>query len=119
VTSSVEVEANLIDSTGCEAAGEIMAFVSRRWTSAILLAGARGARRFGEYRRVVDGISGRMLAVRLVELERHGLVHREVVPSMPVQVRYHLTDRGRSLIGAVDAVARWANEERRRPGDRA
>lgn len=106
------MQAHLIDSTSCEAAGGIMAFVSRRWTSAILLAGARGARRFGEYRRVVVGISDRMLSVRLVELEQHGLVRREVVPSMPVQVLYHLTDRGRSLIGAVDAITRWAHESR-------
>lgn len=88
-----------------------MAFVSRRWTSAILLAAAMGARRFGEYRRMVDGISDRMLSVRLTELQQHGLVHREVVPSMPVQVLYHLTDRGRSLIGPVDAITRWSLEK--------
>lgn len=89
-----------------------MAFVSRRWTSAILLAGARGARRFGEYRRLVDGISDRMLSARLTELEQHGLVHREVIPSTPVQVLYHLTDRGRSLIGAVDVITRLAHAPR-------
>ncbi|SER46367.1 transcriptional regulator, HxlR family [Lentzea xinjiangensis] len=111
MTISTEADTGVIDSAGCEAAGGIMAFVSRRWTSAIMLAGARGARRFGEYRRMVGGISGRMLSVRLAELEQHGLVHREVVPSMPVQVFYHLTDRGWSLIGPVDAITRWAHEQ--------
>ena len=100
----------MIDSAGCEAVNGIMSFVSQRWTAAIMLAGARGAVRFSEYRRMVGGISDRMLSVRLAELEKHGLVHREVVPSMPVQVRYHLTDRGRRLLGGVDAIARWTHE---------
>lgn len=87
-----------------------MAFVSRRWTAAIMLAGARGARRFAEYRRVVEGISDRMLSARLTELEQHGLIRREVVPSMPVQVRYHLSERGLRLIGAVHAITLLAHE---------
>ena len=100
----------MIDSAGCEVAGEIMSFVSRRWTSAIMLAGGRGALRFSEYRHMVDGISGRMLSVRLAELEQHGLMRREVVPSMPVQVLYHLTERGRRLLSAVDSMTRWAHD---------
>jgi DNA-binding HxlR family transcriptional regulator len=102
----------VIDSAGCEAAGGIMSFVSQRWTSAIMLAGARGARRFSEYRRMVGGISERMLSVRLTELEQHGLMHREVVPSMPVQVRYRLTERGQGLLSAVDAITRLAHDLR-------
>ncbi|MET8867427.1 winged helix-turn-helix transcriptional regulator [Nonomuraea sp. NPDC004580] len=64
--------------------------MTRRWTSAIMFAGAEGARRFGEYRRMVGGISGRMLTLRLRELEEH-----------------------RSLIQAVHAVASWAAREGR------
>ncbi|MEO3802053.1 winged helix-turn-helix transcriptional regulator [Nonomuraea sp. B1E8] len=74
-------------------------------TRAILYAGARGAHRFGEYRRMVAGISDRMLTVRRRELEAHKLIRRDVVPSMPVQVLYHLTERGRFLIEAVHGVA--------------
>ncbi|MEV4571435.1 helix-turn-helix domain-containing protein [Nonomuraea sp. NPDC049419] len=103
----------VIDAARCEGASDMMVFMSRRWTSAIMLAGARGARRFGDYRRMVGGISDRMLTLRLRELEEHGLMRREVVPSMPVQVLYHLTDSGRSLIQAVHAVASWAAREGR------
>ncbi|MCG8928251.1 helix-turn-helix domain-containing protein [Lentzea sp. CC55] len=110
MTRSTAANPQVIDSAGCEIAGEIMSFVSRRWTSAIMLAGGRGARRFSEYRHMVDGISGRMLSVRLAELEQHGLMRREVVPSMPVQVLYHLTERGRRLLSAVDAMTRWAHD---------
>ncbi|MFD0473289.1 winged helix-turn-helix transcriptional regulator [Nonomuraea thailandensis] len=42
--------------------------VGRRWTSAILLAGQRGARRFSEYHLSVPGISDRLLAQRLKEV---------------------------------------------------
>ncbi|WP_410676132.1 winged helix-turn-helix transcriptional regulator [Amycolatopsis sp. cmx-4-68] len=91
-----------------DAASDAMVFLSRRWMSAVLLAAGRGAVRFGTYRRMVAGISDRMLSVRLKELVSHGLIRREVVPTMPVQVLYHLTERGRSLLDAATSMARWA-----------
>lgn len=80
--------------------------MGRGWTSAILLAEAQGARRR------ITGLSDRMLNVRLKELEEHGLIRREVVPSMPVRVFCHRTERGRSLVEAVHGVTRWAHAGR-------
>ncbi|GII99791.1 HxlR family transcriptional regulator [Sediminihabitans luteus] len=81
--------------------------VGRRWSGAILFAGVAGARRFVEYRRAVHGISDRLLAQRLKELERQGLVEREVVPSTPVQILYRPTPRGAELMAALGPLASW------------
>ena len=86
---------------------DVLDTLARRWTGEILVAGALGARRFGEYRRAVEGLSERMLALRLRELEALGLLSRTVVPSTPVQVRYTPTEHGRELLRAIRPLAAW------------
>ncbi|AKU19241.1 hypothetical protein VV02_23515 [Luteipulveratus mongoliensis] len=81
--------------------------VGKRWSAAILVAIAQGATRFGEIRGAVDGISDRLLAARLKDLERHHLVERTVVPSMPVQVKYAPTVEGVQLVAAMAPLFQW------------
>ena len=81
--------------------------MGRRWSSGILLALLRGAERFSEVTASVTGLSDRMLAVRLRELETAGLVDRIVEPTTPVTVRYRLTARGRELMDALQPVVRY------------
>lgn len=88
--------------------------VGRRWSGAILYAGVAGARRFGEYRRAVSGISDKLLTARLRELERQGFIEREVVPTMPVQILYRPTPAGAELMAALEPLAAWG---RRRSAD--
>lgn len=89
----------------------IVESIGRRWSSGILLALGRGATRFSEIVAVVDGLSDRMLAVRLRELEQSGLVDRLVEPTVPVTVRYRLSARGRDLLASLQPLAqhgeRW------------
>ncbi|NYE36139.1 DNA-binding HxlR family transcriptional regulator [Nocardioides cavernae] len=98
---------HLIDDASCREATPILEFVGRRWTGAIMLALGRGATRFGEVEAAVDGLSARMLTARLRELDAHGLVEREVVPTTPVQVRYRLSERGRDLLAAMQPLMAW------------
>jgi DNA-binding HxlR family transcriptional regulator len=51
-----------------------------------------------------------MLSERLKELEAEGIVVRSVTPETPVRIEYLLTDKGRSLIPVVEAVAGWAEK---------
>lgn len=60
-------------------------------------------------RRVVTGISQRMLTVTLRRLERDGLVARTVIPTVPPQVSYSLTETGHSLRLAVQPLIEWAS----------
>jgi DNA-binding HxlR family transcriptional regulator len=81
----------------------------RKWSAAILLAGARGARRFSEYRTLVEGISDRVLAARLKELEQEGLIERDVQPTTPVSISYRLTPSGRELISLLHPLVTWSH----------
>ena len=86
----------------------------RKWIAAILLAGARGARRFSEYRESVDGISDRLLSARLQELEAEGLIERVVTPTTPVMISYTPTEDGIRLIALMHPLVLWSKDRAER-----
>ena len=88
-------------------ARDLLRRISDRWTLLIGVQLAMGPRRFGELSRAVDGISKKMLAQTLRNLERDGLVARTVVPSMPVTVEYALTPLGATLTAPIQALTAW------------
>ena len=100
-----------IDDEVCRSFQVHLEVVGRRWNSAILLAGVRGATRFSEYRAMIAGISDRLLAQRLAELQREGFIERTVTPTTPVLVQYRLSERGASLMRALQPFTRWAIEQ--------
>ncbi len=109
MTTTELSEWNRIDDEECRQAAHVLEVVGRRWSSGILLAIARGAERFSDITRSVRDLSARMLAVRLRELEQTGLVERAIIPTMPVSVRYHLTDQGRDLLASLQPIAGYAH----------
>lgn len=74
-----------------------------------MLAIGRGAHRFSRIVAAVDGLSDRMAAQRLRELEAAQLIVRRVVPTTPVQVRYELTPAGRELLQSLQPLAEWSH----------
>lgn len=96
-----------IDDKQCHLFRASVELIGRRRSSAILLAAARGACRFSGIGGCVPGLSDRMLARRLRELETAGQVRREVTPTAPVQVTYHLTPSGAELTAALQPLVRW------------
>lgn len=101
-----------IDDDLCREAALVLEIIGRRWSSAILLALARGAERFTDITASVRDLSSRMLSVRLRELETAGLVDRVVTHTVPVSVRYQLTTQGKDLLTSLQPIAgytgRWA-----------
>ncbi len=91
----------------CRSSQDAIEFIGRRWVGVVLIAGYLGARRFTEYQRLAAGISPRLLTLRLRELSERGLVERVVVPTMPVQVTYEPTARGRGLVEALGPLVSW------------
>ena len=86
------------------------------WTTYILYTlQHQGPTRFGALRRLIPGISAKVLSERLKMLEHAGVIFREQQSSIPPQVTYGLTVRGeelRSVIDALEDVARrWAAED--------
>ncbi|MEZ5091944.1 winged helix-turn-helix transcriptional regulator [Nocardioides sp.] len=87
---------------------QVLDRIGDRWTMLVLLLLDRRTHRFGELAREIDGISPKVLTQALRALERDGLVVREVFAEVPPRTEYSLTDLGRTLVGAVSAVADWA-----------
>jgi DNA-binding HxlR family transcriptional regulator len=86
------------------------------WTTYILwVLRSKGPTRFGELKRVVRGISAKVLTERLRSLEEAGIVARHYTPTIPPQVSYSLTTRGQELNAVLDTLnviaLRWRTED--------
>ena len=66
--------------------------------------------RFSELERAIPAVSQKMLIQQLRELERDGIVKREVYPQVPPRVEYQLTPLGKELCPALDALLTWAEK---------
>jgi DNA-binding HxlR family transcriptional regulator len=99
--------------SGCRAVGPMLARISDKWSILIVMILASGPRRFNELKRLVDGISQRMLTLTLRNLERDGLVTRTVTPSIPPRVDYALTPLGDSLRVPMTALGTWVTDNMR------
>jgi DNA-binding HxlR family transcriptional regulator len=95
-------------SVDCRKVSQVLARIGDKWTVLIVRALGDGPRRFNELKRLVGGISQRMLTLTLKGLERDGMVTRIVTPSIPPRVDYELTDLGHSLLVPVGALGEWA-----------
>ncbi|GAB3763804.1 winged helix-turn-helix transcriptional regulator [Microlunatus parietis] len=87
-----------------------LAKIANKWTAMIVIALSDGPLRFGELRDTVQGISGKVLADTLRDLERDGIVERIAYNEMPPRVEYELTDLGRTLHEPLGALGRWAEQ---------
>jgi DNA-binding HxlR family transcriptional regulator len=75
------------------------------WTPNIIWNLSGGPRRFSELRVDIPKVSAKVLTTRLRDLEAKGVVLREVKPTSPPSVEYSLTDLGRQLVPAINAIA--------------
>lgn len=91
----------------CEPFEAAMRLLGRRWAGQVVRAMLGGARRFGEIRAAVPGITDPVLTTRLRELCAAGLATRAVTDGPPVLVEYVLTPAGRDLRPVLRAVERY------------
>lgn len=96
------------DAALCPRYHRAVEIIGRRWSGSILRVMVAGATRFSELKHAIPDVSDRMLSERLKELEREGLVRREVLSTTPVKVEYRLTPMGESLGPVLDGIGRWA-----------
>lgn len=79
-----------------------------KWTTLVVLVLTQGPHRFSAVQRAIPDISKRMLTQALRDLERDGLVARQVFPTTPPSVEYRLTPLGESLLEPLGALIAWA-----------
>jgi len=90
--------------------------IGGRWRTVILSRLKEGVHRYGELRRLVPGISEKMLSQRLRELEADGLIARRDLGTVPPHVEYELTEEGRSLAPVLQALYDWGVARAARTG---
>lgn len=81
--------------------------ITSSWGLLVLVALQGGTRRFSELRRRVNGVSERMLAQTLQQLEAHHLVARRSLPVVPPHVEYSLTPLGQEAAAKVEDLVEW------------
>ena len=87
-----------------------LTLISDKWKVLILRDLMPGTKRFGELRKSVGDVSQKVLAAQLRDMEKSGLVHREVYAEVPPRVEYSLTPLGRSLKPIMDAMWAWGEQ---------
>jgi DNA-binding HxlR family transcriptional regulator len=87
---------------------QILGLITGKWTAIVVYALDDGPRRYAELRRLIDGVSEKMLSQTLQKLERNGLVARRPASARARGVEYGLTAMGRRLGRAMCGLCTWA-----------
>ena len=92
-------------------AREILDRIADKWTTLVIgMLSTEPTVRFSELRRRIDGISQKMLTQTLRDLERDGLILRQVYAVVPPRVEYSLTPLGVTLRDPLHALEVWASQ---------
>ncbi|HEY0233986.1 MAG TPA: helix-turn-helix domain-containing protein [Afipia sp.] len=89
-------------------------FIDGKWKGVILFHLQKGFLRFGELRRLMPGITQRMLTKQLRALEDDGLITRKVYAEVPPRVEYALSEMGERLRPVIEALREWGIEHKAR-----
>ncbi len=90
--------------------GPAFEVIGGKWKALILWEISEQPRRFGELKRLVPGISEKMLIQQLREMEAHGIVRRESFHEVPPRVEYSITAKGAALNAALGPLADWGEQ---------
>lgn len=102
------------ESVDCRPAAQILNQIGGKWTVLIVTQLGEGAMRFSDIKRMIGGISQKMLTATLRDLERDGFVKRTVTPTIPPRVDYELTELGFDLLEPLSILGAWAQRNRER-----
>lgn len=96
----------------CEIRDSFM-MIGGKWKSMILyVLSSKGVVRFNQLKKMISGISQKMLTQQLRELERDGLIKRQAFPEVPPHVEYSISELGLSLGPIYQAIHSWEQENR-------
>ncbi len=95
----------------CSAMSDVLNRIGDKWSVMVVgMLGRNGTLRFNELKRMINGVSQRMLTLTLRNLERDGLVTRTIYPEVPPRVEYSLTELGKTLQSPIGALWDWSAE---------
>ena len=106
----LQVTANTKEESKLCPVRNVLANVTGKWSSLILLSLEDGPLRFSGVKRTVGDITQRVLTENLRSLERDGYITRSVIAGPPVEVHYELTPFGASFVSLFKPLVGWAGE---------
>lgn len=84
--------------------------IGGKWKPLIVYFLLNGPQRSGELKRMVEGISDKVFTQTVRQLEKDGIVHREIYPVVPPKVEYSLTDFGQSFEPVLKSMCNWGSQ---------
>ena len=96
------------------AIGDALYAIGGKWKLRIIVALIHGRSRFNELQRTIKGISSKVLASELKDLELNGFVTRNVYAESPVVIEYELTDYALSLQPVLNSLGDWGAKHRKK-----
>lgn len=93
----------------CPRFEKAISLLNQRWTALVIYQLLSGPQRFSTIQSSI-GISGKVLSERLKDLEKEGIVKREVIPDTPVIIQYSLTEKGASIEPVLRKIESWSQE---------
>jgi DNA-binding HxlR family transcriptional regulator len=108
MTAATDVRPDVFD-PNC-GSRRLLQLIADKWAALVVYALASGPLRHGQLRRLLGGVSQKMLTQTLRGLEERGLVARTVYPVVPPHVEYALTELGESLRPVLTALCTWSEE---------
>jgi len=87
-----------------------MSKIGGKWKPIIMYLISKGGNRFGILQRGINGISKQMLTKQLRELEKDGILHREIYAEIPPRVEYSVTALGETLMPIIGSMREWGEE---------
>lgn len=84
--------------------------IGKKWTLVVIRYLVDGPKGFNELKRSVKDISSKTLSATLSDLERKGIVERNVHTKSPIRVEYSLTSKGRDLINILEGMRKWGEK---------
>lgn len=83
-----------------------------KWKIALILSLVQSSKRFNEIRKEIAGISPKILAKELKDLELNDFIKRTVYPTTPVSIIYEATDYSRTLKNVIRELSAWGEQHR-------
>ncbi|MBL7752050.1 MAG: winged helix-turn-helix transcriptional regulator [Chitinophagaceae bacterium] len=84
-----------------------MDYIGGKWKTVVLWYLRKDKKRFSELKKLIPGITEKMLSIQLKQLEQDGLIGRKIYGEVPPRVEYSLTDFGKTLIPMLEEIAKW------------
>ncbi len=113
--NKIELEHNDMQCTAqLSAIGDALYSIGGKWKLHIIIALMHGKSRFNLLQRTIEGISSKVLASELKDLELNGFIKRRVYTETPVVIEYELTDYALTVQPVLNALAEWGSMHRRK-----